>query len=197
MQKTIPFFIFLFFLGLFVMTGCNVVSSSGGTDGGVEYFPHNNGYSWTYKITRQGTTAVYSLIYTFNGTQSVGSITCQKFKSENNMYRSATSESLVYVTNSDVKNYGTSTSPTTEPFTLLKFPLTVGSSWISFGTQEVRVQAKESITVPTGTYDTFRNFNEQGSAYAYSWYAKDVGLIKIISVSGSMTITAELVSKNF
>ena len=165
--------------------------------GGVEYYPHTDGYRWNYTYTPPGSPTSGNMAREFNGTQTFNSIACQKFVWTQDF--AASSEILANVTSSDVKFYGTSSSPTTDATTWLSFPLQVGKTWTIYGSYTASVEAFESITVPTGTYNAFKVFYDYGvpGARYYYWYAKDVGAVAFEIYWVTQNITATLSSKNF
>jgi hypothetical protein len=98
--------------------------------------------------------------------------------------------------------YGSSSQPTTEVKTLLKYPLTVGSSWESatpFGPGEV--VAEETVETAVGTFDSLKiSYQFIPGGWNYIWYAKDIGVIKIYygyAGVGTQLTSTEIISKNF
>lgn len=181
-----------------IVTGCETLQTVDAT-GGREYFPNTDGYIWNYRSTQTGTTEIGLVKYSFNGTTTVGGLTVQKYKGEAFLGTLAnTSESLMRVTDTDVKTYGSTTSPTTEATNYFIFPLKIGNKWLISGTNEATVVAQENVSVPAGTYiNCFKIRYPYGSSYTDMWLAKNVGIVKLLSYSTTGALTMELTSKSF
>lgn len=198
-----------------LLAGCNTAQQEASTttsttttsttsttlfSGGREYFPNTNGYAWHYQVYSYFSPESYPIAMIFDGTTTVGSLTVQIQREE--YYPPATYltiEALVMVDDNTVSTYGTISFPTTEAFVLLNFPLTIGKTWLFTGTHEATVMTRESVTVPAGTFSDclkvrYIPSNRQTTDY---WYARDVGLIKGLTVHVDGTTTIELTSKNF
>jgi len=194
-----------------MMIGCNITSSGGSSGGGAEYFPNTNGNSWTFKSVgtqntpSSATTLIATTEMTVDGTTTVDSMTVQIFRSvSTSSYGVSTSEALVLVNSNGVYTYGSVSSPSTEAITTMEFPLSVGSRWTGYGTSEVEVVAKETVTVPAGTFNNcykLSSITGNPSQVSYLWVGPNVGFVKSFSsdISGSYTYVAtmELMSKNF
>lgn len=194
-----------------MLYGCTqTTSSSSSGDGDSSYYPHVNGYSWTYNTSSKTTTkTIYNSntylstqetsgteVDLFNGTSEVSGVgTAQVLQvTTTTTSGSTTSNSLIVANSSNVKYYGTTSAPTTDALTMLVFPLSVGSSWTTQNggiTVEASVIAKESVTVPAGTFsDCYKvkyssNYiiNSANMTYdVYAWFAKNVGGVKNVSV---------------
>ncbi len=65
----------------------------------------------------------------------------------------------------------------------LVFPMETGNSWSYYnaiGKTKKKVVLQESVTVPAGTFDTYKiqyDFDDMGIIYC-EWFANDVGIIK-------------------
>lgn len=179
--------------------GCSQNLSSSGSDGGREYFPNTDGYSWTYRMSVSGTTETATARMTFTGTTTVGGTTVQIWRSES-IYTTGTitAESLIKVTDSAVTQYGTPTYPSSTPSTVIAFPLNVGSRWYTYGTVEAIVTAQENVIVPSGTFNNcYKISSTLGSNSSDLWLGKNVGIVKMLTTSTYGTYTLELISRNF
>jgi hypothetical protein len=195
-------------LGVVFMVGCATVSSGG--SGGSNYFPSTNGYSWNYETfyTSSSSWSVTSYVstseFTFDGTTTVDSTTVQIFRSTYiSQYGVSTSETLFLVNDQGAFMYGPLQSPTTEAVTFLQFPLSVGAQWMAYDAT-VEVVAKETVTVPAGTFNDCYKIDmvpNDPTYTSYLWFGPNVGIVKSFSSSsyGSSTSasTMELVRKNF
>jgi hypothetical protein len=210
------FFACLVFI-LIILTGCETLQKAESTTttsttttittttiatSGREYYPNTDGYSWTYNFSGGGFSGTVTFI--INGTTTVGGLTVQKWKTESSL--GGTAESLIRVTDSNVKSYGTLTSPTTEAYTSLVFPLKIGNNWITSGTYEATVLSQEDVSVPAGTFSgcfKIRDYSSYG--YSDTFLAKNTGMVKAVSVMISrygtvettIVSTLELTAKNF
>jgi len=189
-----------------VMVGCGAGAPDLPTTGGVEFFPHTDGYSWTYNIEvdiLSSPEAIGTMEVTFNGTTEVSGITVQKRETFLTTYNSLTytTTHCVKVTDSYVKGYGEIGDTTTEACTTLSFPLSVGKTWTAYTFENVftaEVIAAENVTVPAGTFATFKiDYPAQGTAYY--WYAENIGLVKfaLYDDDDNLRQRYELTSKNF
>lgn len=190
-----------------IIIGCG--QQGGETSGGVEYFPHTNQYSWSYKLTAGGT-IIGTWITSFEGTKTIGTTETQLFKEAGASITGTTTGEIYYViTDAGVYDYGFNGITTTEPSTYLSFPLTVGKSWTKKGLYAAgdwikTVVAKETVSVSAGTFNncfkvsgTRESHPEEGN---WEWFAPNVGLIKNCTyntTTETITATLELTSKNF
>jgi len=161
--------------------------------GGASYFPHTDGYKWTYAVTVTSSPTPITLINWFDGTEEVSGHTTQIYKAYSG---SSTQESNCYCTSSSVKLYNSTTFSSPE-VTWLIFPFTVGDSWIFYDDYLVTVEAYQLVSVPCGTYESFYLRLASGSNSFNMWFADGVGLIKFVYLSPLGCSTQELVSKNF
>ena len=185
-----------------VMAGCAVnPSGSGSSGGGIEFFPHNIGNSWTFAAVMNGapigtvslsvdSTAVYSgkTYYSLTQTSPFASPEARLFD----------------FSSSYVKSFSSATVPTGES-TWLSFPLSVGSTWTDPDGKVNTVTAVENVTVTAGTYT---NCYKISSVHLSSvslqvtnrWYSLNVGPVKEeskttgIAVPLNMIMTSELTS---
>ncbi|MCX5748688.1 MAG: hypothetical protein NTZ10_00365 [Candidatus Saganbacteria bacterium] len=204
-KKKITAFIFCALFLTMIVTGCGQIVST--TSEGREYFPNTDGFSWTYRSLSSATTEVSILRTGFDGFSTVGSQIVQKQKNET--FRGSlieTSESLVRVTDSDVKDYGSPDYVKTQPSNMLVFPLFVGASWYTDGTIETTVVNKEDVTTPAANYTNcfkLRTINPSSARIVTvdMWLAKNVGVVKILINldigTATLITTIELTSKNF
>lgn len=189
------------FVGLaLVMAGCSLLqpTSSGG---GESYFPHAQGNTW-----RHSSADGSSQVMTAEGSTSIGSTTVQIFSST---YISATgsvstSEAYYRVDGSGVYAHGSSDYPSSIGLPFLSFPLEVGKTWdiVISGSyaNKASVVAKESVTVPAGTFDCYKvnYFTLNGTIEIYNsniWFGNNVGIVK--ANSSSSTIETILQWKSF
>ena len=136
---------------------------------------------------------------TFAGITTIGAQTYQKQRYDYSWPTYLTFESLVIVDNAATATYGTTQSPTTDAFVLLDFPLTIGKTWTVDRMFGATVMTNESVTVAGGTFNDCVQVRYLGGVTTvYYWYARNVGLVKGVSViSGSSPSTIELTSNNF
>ncbi len=188
----------------------------------VNYFPHNDGYSWEYAYVFTYGTVEVTMVKTryFDGTATLpGEETVQRLISSeevigiNHINSSSIMDSCGYylVDDSGVYYYGTSSNPITEADLILPFPLEIGTSWQRDGVT-FEVLGVETVSVPAGSFDAFKiGYVGEDDAEFYEWYADGVGLVKyyfggvgtIVDTDGgssrlvSFVITHELAEKNF
>lgn len=199
---------------LILLIGCGRQTQSPGGSGTVgSFFPHADGYSWTYTVimtvetTWEVTTTLTDETYTFSGTTELSNgIIVQNY-----CLVGSSEAAYYYVDGSGVYRYGTSVDPTIEAETYLSFPLNVGNSW-NTATSSSEVISYEAISVPAGDFSAYL-VRRLGSAESYSWFALNVGKAEVyykangpmlVSVEGefkvvpaSVKILSELKSKNF
>ncbi len=189
-------------------SGTSEATVPGSATSGGGYFPNVDGSSWTYNLTNNSTTDVFTYRTTYSGAIAANGTTYQIQIVEDFSRHDATSEAFWIVNNDTAKNYGSGgTTPSSQAnYTLLSFPLQLNKTWIVAvqGAQEVigTMEAHESLTVPAGTYaDTFRLHAMIGNSQEiYFWISKDVGLTKQIQIQYLPTYsisTYELTAKNF
>jgi hypothetical protein len=196
----------LFCLFAICSIGCNVAQPVPSDTGGKEYYPVTLGYSWIYQNKDSSGSVTSTTTQSVTGTTSLFGKTLSIIRSVSS---SLTSEGLFEVSDSAVKSYGTTTSPTSDAQTVLVFPLSVGSSWTVSNILGIRTTAsvttKENVTVSAGTFSCFK------VAYVYNystitmyidyWFAANVGLVKAaihdFTDSSKISATIELYSKNF
>jgi hypothetical protein len=178
-----------------IITGCETLQKAEVT-GGREYFPNTDGYSWTYRATSSSTTEIQTSVFSFTGSATIDSLSVQIWKTGS---PSGTFESYLRVTDADVKFYGSPTYPSTvETSIFLVFPLKVGSKWNTYGTTEANVIAQENVMVPLGTYNNcFKVQYGSGSMITYMWFGKNVGMVKLQTIMGTVEVNGDLTSKNF
>jgi hypothetical protein len=188
--------------GVTVSLGTNSpVSISLSPLAGRNYFPSQPGNTLAYKYSNGD-----SLVTTFEGEEIVsGSITAQLTKSyyvfSGQPY---TSEAYYDVTDSGVYYYGSPQYPTTEAQEVLRFPLSIGETWIQWSSGQYSIAgsiiSQESIAVTAGIFDCYKvkysNYTGtvETSSY-YIWFGNGAGIVKIDTEPSSVAI--ELQSKNF
>ena len=186
------------FLVAFVV-GCTTTSEK--VTGGREYFPNEDGYSWSYRVTFASTSETATMETTFSGTSAVDSIIVQKFimRIIVDSFIVQEEESFLQVSDAAVLGYGSPSYPTTEAAIILDFPLEVGKKWITSGTYEAEVLAIETVPVPLGSYDDcFKISTFIGSdTPALIWLAPNVGPVKMGMTMGTEEAVAELTYKSF
>jgi hypothetical protein len=179
------------------IVGCT--TTAGKATGGREYFPNEDGYGWRYSMTMTLPTTIVTgtTEATFVGTWEFDSIVAQVLVTETIFGSSPDTElNLVQVTDAAVLAYGTIGDSTTEATKLLDFPLSVGKKWVTIGTFESEVVARETVSVPLGDYDDcFKIYNSLDEVYW--WLAPNVGPVKYVDVDPTAVATMELVYKNF
>ena len=179
------------------MVGCT--TTTGKATGGREYFPNEDGYKWRYSMTMTSpiTVVTGTTEATFVGTWPVDSIVAQVLKTDTIIYPTIDTElNLVQVTDAAVLTYGTVSDPTTEATKILDFPLEVGKKWVTTGTFESEVVARETVSVPLRNYDDcFKIYNSLDEVYW--WLAPNVGPVKYIAVDPTEVTTMELIYKSF
>ena len=211
---------FTFFL-LFFLYACGQQSSTV-TDN--NWWPHQDGYSWTYNVSTSwyGSVEGYrstvegyrstTETWTFDGTANLYNLTVQKLINSNPLPNHSSLEAeYILINNSGAFDYGSEGNPTSEPVTVLSYPIEIGGQWYSQSYIFCKVLGKENINVPAGTYETYKIRFDLGSGdYLDKYYAKNVGMVKSFSSinlilydssgnMGSATIIAtyELTGKNF
>jgi hypothetical protein len=180
------------------MVGCTTTTSK--ATGGREYFPNEDGYGWRYSmsVTIPPTILTGTSEATFVGTYPVDSILVAQVLVTDTIVDSSheIELNLVQVTDAAVLTYGTVGDSTTEATKILDFPLEVGKKWVTIGTFESEVVARETVSVPLGDYDDcFKIYNSLDEVYW--WLAPNVGPIKYVDVDPTEVTTMELVYKNF
>jgi hypothetical protein len=170
-------------------------------DLGESYYPHANGYSWVMA----GSDGSLN-ISTFEGITAVGPTYAQIMRtlivSANNSC--STSEAYYMVNSSGVYLCGYPGNIYSPALLLFKFPLAVGNTW-SVGnlyglTIEATVISQESVTVPAGTFNSYKIYTvfASGTSFVASfnyWLGKNAGLVK--TTSSISTVESVLRSKNF
>ncbi|OGC06373.1 hypothetical protein A2526_01510 [candidate division WOR-1 bacterium RIFOXYD2_FULL_36_8] len=206
-MKAILIFTVIAFATIGTMSGCS--SISGGTTGTIaDYYPHQDGYSWTYgqssTISFDVTglpippigdiVATGTIVDTFNGTQTISTGEAQILREETTAGGvTATIETLVIASDDGVRTYGTPSIPTTTSTYLYAFPLQTGKTWTIIGSLEGTVVGEESVTVTGGTFQCFKlslrspTFDTLYSNYTYYvWLGKNAGVVKT-ALSGTYT----------
>jgi hypothetical protein len=182
------------------------------------YFPHNDGYSWTYVCKQtMGTSEIsWTRTYHFEGITSLSdSRTVQKLMiSEEAGSKSVKSHSFAsssgyyQIDDSGIYYYGSISHPTTEAILILPFPLEVGKTWQRGALGTFEVFGVETVETPLGSYQAIKVGQQENDFEMYEWYADGVGMVKsymkipVISEIGRdletiAIIIEELVSKNF
>ncbi len=202
------------FLLIVSLVGCGTsgsdatttTTSTTTTTTAAEYFPHTDGYIWTYDYITSGQTG--TAVMSFEGTHDIGTLETQihKICAAHPLYPGG-GELYYIITDSAALQYGTSSSPTTEGQPYLTFPLTLEASWTYNSLGVIRycsVISYETVVVPAGTfancYKVYTTRESGGTVNIWEWFAPDVGLVKNNNISintGLITATYELTSKNF
>lgn len=197
-MKTIKYFILLLvFCSFIVLAGCNIFQPTTSYLGGREYFPNTDGYSWTYVLRAE--IPPFGIITgettsTFSGTKTIFGKPVQVMINQLGTTYISSQETYYDVSDSYVKIYGWSFSPTSEATTHLVFPLSLGQTW-----NTSTVQSVEWVTVPKGTFECVKIRSTYDDGYSDTWYAKNVGWIKSCSIDNTLNSisTEELKSTNF
>lgn len=204
MAKAIKVFLSLAVLIMVALyfAGCSLLQSAAGGGDGESYFPHAEGNTWALNGSDGS-----SRVMTVEGTAVIGGATVQRFASS---YRSASTglpaiEVYYYrVDGSGVYFYGTAGDPFTAPIRMIVFPLEVGKTWnaITIGSSysiNGAVAAKESVTVPAGTFECYRivltTTSGTGTDTSVTWLGDNAGAVK--TTNSSSTVETELAWKNF
>lgn len=185
----------------------STTSTTGGGGGGTNYYPHADGYGWTYNRAMSTTSEVETLYSTIEGTTMVGTLSVQVLKSTSVVSSgSSTYETLYRVANDAVYFYGNPSTASPEVYIrMLTFPIQVGNTWEDRpgGTliYSSEVVALENVTTPLST---FTNCYKVVTTYSTivlntleAWYAPDVGAVKQSSLSPPYWSTTEVTGKNF
>lgn len=189
--------LWLLIILLIFCAGCqnNVTPSSqtSGTDW-TQYYPMTAG------ITKKLTDASGKYIdYNVTGsTYTYNNQTLQIIKTVVDVGNgSLESQSLYKVDSNGAYNYGTVTSPTTEAYLLLSFPLEINKTWQADPTTTVTVIKTERLELDLGTYDTYKlsYVTNDGTSTVtdYNWYASGIGLVR----KSSSDYDLKLTQKNF
>lgn len=212
------FFVLTSVIILIAISGCGKVSAPTLSSSSNDYYPHADGYSWSYLLSYSATSETILLHSTFSGTKIIDSFTAQIMKNEMSADGTTTTYETCFVSNdSAVLKYSKGPAIaypdggiTTEALTLFRFPLKVGNSWYCSPNLsiEAQVESQEVISVPAGIFNCFRigintYLPSDPKVYQYTyWLAANVGIIKATagySHGGVRTTTStqELNSKNF
>jgi|GEM_PF-3188079 len=189
--------------GFIFLTGCGQQTSTSQDDG---YFPHKDGYSWTYqKIVTTETEGSGTTTYTteetfyFSGTTTI----TDELVVQNRYIQGNTKESYYLINNTGVYYFGTVDNPSTEAEVVLSYPLYIDKEWIGLMGVTSEVSTFEAVTVPLGTFNAYK---VKSMSFFYEWYAYNVGKVKdyaeiTVTIAGPLLMTSEatrlLKSKNF
>lgn len=210
------FFAILFILGIisiiFRLTGCSTAQQgeipqsttttttvSGPTtttiySGYREYYPNQDGLSWTYRRAFSNSPSINTEKITYCGTSEFNSQIVQIARRETIFPEGtiSTAETIFKVDNFAVYRLRTVES-TPILMAVFGFPLQVG---IHTGVTDVL--ALETVTVPAGTFNNcFKLSAAEGDFTYISWLAPNVGMVKAEKRGVSAISTAELTGKNF
>lgn len=190
--------------------------------GGATFFPHKDGYAWTYELRSSNTSEVRFLRYRFDNTAISpisGTVEATIWKSgfaDASDVVSSEQESLTLISDAGVNifesMFGSFDNILTDQTLILPFPFDVGSSWTTTGsagnTSTSEVVARESVTVPAGQFDcykivrkTFFSYGGPSVGTGEIWMGDGVGIVKVISstITNSLEENRSLTlkSKNF
>ena len=169
-----------------ILSGCGQQTSTTVTE---NYFPHEDGYSWTYTVIstiempeEDPYTTITEETYYFDGTtQITEEIIAQ------NYFRQGTTESSYYLINgSGVYRFGDSQHPTTEGKIILSYPLNIGKTWEGLfidGTTKAHITAEvsayELISTPLGSFYAYKISHALGeNSEFHEWFALNIGKVK-------------------
>jgi len=162
-----------------LLTGCGQQVSTSQDEG---YFPHGDGYSWTYIVI--STTEIAGVdpytttteeTYYFDGTTIItNEIVAQNYCKQGSPYK------VYYLINdTGVYRFGDSLFPTTEAKIILSYPLNIGKKWEGLTGNTVEVTAYETVSVPLGTFYAYKISHDWGlNDEYYEWYPNNIGEIK-------------------
>ena len=145
-----------------------------------EYFPIETGYKWEYTTgERYFTNETYINTSGYTG-QLYNTDTYEYAPFMNN-----SGNGLMAVAQYEIPEYELQKFET--PFILIPETMAIGETYnTTFYTNKIttKLEKKEIVTVPAGTFDTIRYKitivdDEELSFYTYLWFAKGIGLIKI------------------
>ena len=168
---------------LALLTGCGQQVSTSQDEG---YFPHGDGYSWTYTVIstteisgQDPYTTTTEETYYFDGTTVItDEIVAQNYCKEGN----PTETHYFLINDSVVYSFGTVIMPTTEAKVFLPYPLSIGEIWQSILNSTAEVLAYESVSVPLGTFDAYKIKRTYATGFKpFEWYAQNVGKVKYYS----------------
>lgn len=201
--------VFILAVNLFYLSGCSPtpfaptvynVSTSTTTipdTGGKEYYPNNDGYSWTYNIGVSDAGSQRGVV-SFNGVTTIEGQEFQILKVDNNKDTKSVLR-LIKVDDNSAKDFGLSTDLGTQESVLLTFPLKVGNSWNISSQESASVDAIEDVTVSVGVFkNCFKVSYTFSNRKSQRWYAKNIGVIKRIdNFDDGLATNWQLAAKNF
>lgn len=181
------------------------------------WWPHQDGYSWSYNVLTSWSGSIESYrstteVWTFNGTTGIYGLTAQKlFGSHLLLGNSSPEAEYIIINGFGAYDYGPAGSSTSEPWTIMSYPLDIGKKWSYGNVLSCEVMEDVNVSVPAGNYGTCRVRVDLGNgSYVDRYYANNVGLVKSVSSVdvvlydshgnlGSVTYvsTYELTGKNF
>lgn len=200
MNKQAWFFASMVVLFSVLVSSCSLLQSTS-SGGGESYFPSAIGNTWFSKGT-DGT----SSLTTVEGTITIGSITAKRFRSYNvsSPTYAYTNEVYYKVDSTGVYVHGQDGVTSSMGIPLLSFPLEVGKSWdimvSGLNSTRATVLAKETITVPAGTFDCYKivavsMYGTIETYRSYLWLGNNAGMVKV--TMGSSTVESVLQWKSF
>jgi hypothetical protein len=163
-----------------------------------EYFPCNNGYSWTYR-TNLGQT----VLATFEGSTTLHAYNLQIYNTTTISTSDSPSTYTYYFAYDSQKVYRFDPNyPIDYYWTYLIYPISVGNTW-TFGhdvTIAAKVLSSEEVSTPVGTFECYKIsyalcLGTLESVIETIWLARNVGKVKYIDCVSS--IECILVDKNF
>lgn len=183
------------------------------------YYPHKDGYSWTYVSKDADGNEISTSTETINGTQTEGGKEYQKFTTTSTSSDGSTGSTtiLVRVDSEEVVQFLDlrTLGGNKEEGTLIKFGAKTWSGEFSISGQtfklefEIQGNSTEKVSVEAGSFDSYKvKFVVSTSSStslpiipstSFLYYADGVGLVKRESVdeNNKITGTKELESKNF
>lgn len=199
--------VFILTVNIFYLSSCsptpftptvyNVSTSAIPDTGGREYYPNNDGYTWTYNIGVSDAGSQRG-IAAFNGVTSINGKEFQILKIDNNKDAKSVLR-LIKVDENSAKDFGLSTDLGTQESVLLTFPLKVGNSWKISSQETASIDAIEDVTVSAGIFkNCFKVSYTFSNRKSQRWYAKNVGIIKRIdSFDDGLVTNWQLAARNF
>jgi len=152
----------------------------------LNYYPHEDGYSWRYESSEGSGYSGY--IVTFEGTATMADGLNAQFRKQTIFNSDGTNPTYVdFVRVADAGVYFYEDLLTTAASTYLEFPLAIGNSWTYYISDSfygiITVEDRESVTVPVGTFDCYRLgfvYMNEGVEFARSktWLGDGVGVVK-------------------
>ncbi len=156
-----------------LISSCDNGGTTPGSDDGTGY-PHNNGSEWVY--TYEGEDFVkYNISGTYNHPAAGNTQVLITYVATKGIYATDWAkydEDYLTVSDTEVRVYPDDEDP--GYFLLLKFPLKVDSKWTFYGNTDATVTKKETISVPAGSFETYK-IDYHGDFGFTMWYSTTIG----------------------